>query len=35
MNQFNLFGEEELQASIPGLVYQPEFLSVAQEREFM
>lgn len=32
MNQSSLFGDEEVQASIPGLVYQPEFLSPAEEQ---
>ena len=35
MNQCNLFGDEEVQASIPGLVYQPEFLSRAEEQELI
>ena len=32
MNQCSLFGDEEVQASIPGLVYQPEFLSREEEQ---
>ncbi|MCD2513358.1 alpha-ketoglutarate-dependent dioxygenase AlkB [Comamonas endophytica] len=35
MNQSSLFGNEEVHASIPGLVYQPEFLSVEEERELI
>lgn len=32
MNQRSLFGDEEVQASIPGLVYQPEFLGRDEEQ---
>ncbi len=32
MNQCSLFGDEEVQASIPGLVYQPEFLGRDEEQ---
>ena len=32
MNQCSLFGNEEVQASIPGLVYQPEFLGRDEEQ---
>jgi len=35
MNQSSLFGNEEVQASIPGLIYQPEFLSIEEERELI
>ena len=35
MNQSSLFGDEEVQASIQGLVYQPEFLSLAEEQELI
>jgi alkylated DNA repair dioxygenase AlkB len=31
MDQFNLFGNEPVQASIPGLLYEPEFLSREEE----
>lgn len=35
MNQYSLFGDEEVQASIPGLVYQPEFHSRSEEQELI
>lgn len=35
MNQCSLFGDEEVQASIPGLVYQPEFLGRDEEQELI
>ena len=35
MNQCSLFGDDEVQASIPGLVYQPEFLSRGEEQELI
>ncbi len=35
MNQCSLFGNEEVQASIPGLVYQPEFLNRDEELELI
>lgn len=35
MSQGSLFGDVEVRASIPGLIYQPEFLSMQEEQELI
>lgn len=35
MDQFSLFGDDAIRASIPGLVYEPEFLTRGEEAEII